>query len=317
MRRFLAGMLAVVLLCAPLAALADAMSAMFDALDALGGTDAAFSVVGELLCATAKKDGEVYGFAFDNATGERVTWDRLFSDCDAAAAALEKIAAEWTYANAYGNFENLSPMPRENFALDERGLTVYYPAAQLTNLSGSQFGVQFNAYELEGLLRENIALSRGDTANAPAALQTALETGALPGLPQQAALGGSIADAAEALGLVDVPDVKRDAAVWTFEAPAMRGVSLLSAPDDLSESGAVICGVFARRVDFSGLIPGESTKEDCLAALGAPDETRAVASADAYDRLPAGETLLWRGEAAAIELHFAENILYSAAILQQ
>ena len=91
----------------------------------------------------------------------------------------------------------------------------------------------------------------------------------------------------------------------------------LSAPDDLSESGAVICGVFARRVDFSGLIPGESTKEDCLAALGAPDETRAVASADAYDRLPAGETLLWRGEAAAIELHFAENILYSAAILQQ
>ena len=146
MRRFLAGMLAVVLLCAPLAALADAMSAMFDALDALGGTDAAFSVVGELLCATAKKDGEVYGFAFDNATGERVTWDRLFSDGDAAAAALEKIAAEWTYANAYGNFENLSPMPRENFALDERGLTVYYPAAQLTNLSGSQFGVQFNAY---------------------------------------------------------------------------------------------------------------------------------------------------------------------------
>ena len=93
MRRFLAGMLAVVLLCAPLAALADAMSAMFDALDALGGTDAAFAVVGELLCATAKKDGEVYGFAFDNATGERVTWDRLFSDGDAAAAALEKIAA--------------------------------------------------------------------------------------------------------------------------------------------------------------------------------------------------------------------------------
>lgn len=317
MRRFLAGMLAVVLLCAPLAALADAMGAMFDALDALGGTDAAFSVVGGLLCATAKKDGEVYGFAFDNATGERVAWDGLFSDGDAAAAALEKIAAEWTYANAYGNFENLSPMPRENFALDERGLTVYYPAAQLTNLSGSQFGVQFNAYELEGLLRENIALSRGDTANAPAALQTALETGALPGLPQQAALGGSIAAAAEALGLVDVPDVKRDAAVWTFEAPAMRGVSLLSAPDDLSESGAVICGVFARRVDFSGLIPGESTKEDCLAALGAPDETLTVVSADAYDRLPAGETLLWRGEAAAIELHFAENILYSIAILQQ
>lgn len=317
MRRFLAVILLAALLSAPLCAGADAMNALFDALDALGGEDAAFSVVGELLCATARKGGETYGFVFSDETGERMAWDDLFADGDAAAARLEEIAAAWTYANAYGGFENLSPMPRDNFALDERGLTVFYPASQLTNLSGSQFGVWFDAYELEGLLSENVALARGDAGGAAEALRTALETGLLPGLPEQTALGGGMAAAADALGLVDVPDVKRGAAVWAFEAPVMRGASLLSAPDALSKESAAITGAFALRIDFSGLIPGESTKEACIRALGAPDETARVAGADAYDRLPDGETLLWRGEAALLEMHFVENILYSVAILRQ
>lgn len=317
MRRTILIFLLAALLCAPLAGRADAMGALFDAIDELGGKNAQFSVVGGLLCATAQKDGETYGFVFDGATGERLTWDDLFTDGDAAAGALEQNAAGWIYDNAYGDFENIAPMPRENFALDEAGLTVYYPAAQLRNLSGAQFGLQFDAYELEGLLREDIALARGDTAQAETALETALRSAALPGLPAEAAPGGGMARAAEALGLVDVPDGKRDAAVWAFEAPVMRGVELLSAPEDTDERNAVITGVFARRIDFSGLIAGETTKDECLAALREPDETRAVAAADAYDRLPAGETLLWRGEAALLEMHFVENILYSVAIFGQ
>ena len=314
MRRAILFMLLAALLCAPLTGRADAMGALFDAIDALGGENAQFSVVGGLLCAAAQKDGETYGFVFDSATGERLTWDDLFTDGDAAASALEQNAAGWVYDNAYGDFENIAPMPRENFALDETGLTVYYPAAQLRNLSGTQFGLQFDAYELEGLLRENIALQRGDTAQAENVLETALREGALPGLPAEAAIGGGMAQAAQTLGLTDVPDGKRDAAVWTFEAPAMRGVELLSAPEDTDTQSATICGVFARRIDFSGLIAGETTKEACLAALREPDETRTVASADAYDRLPEGETLVWRGEAALLEMHFVENILYSVTI---
>ena len=65
MRRTILIFLLAALLCVPLAGRADAMGALFDAIDELGGKNARFSVVGGLLCATAQKDGETYGFVFD------------------------------------------------------------------------------------------------------------------------------------------------------------------------------------------------------------------------------------------------------------
>lgn len=323
MRRFFSFALLVVLCLSTACAQAEAMDAIFDAVNALGAGDVSFATVGDLLCVTAKKEETVprfgpaqltYGLVFRSQTGERIGWDDLFADGGAAAQRLEETASAWLYDNAYGSFDNLSPMPRDNFVLGEGTLTVYYPVTQLSWLSGRQVGVRFFAYELEGLLREDVPLARGDSAQADEALSQALATGCLPGLPQNAVPGVSIAEADAAFGLVDVPDVQRDAAVYSFEAAEMGGVWLLSPPEQSNPDTAVANGIFARRIDFSGLCPGVSTQEECLAALRAPDATTAVVSTDGYDRLPEGETALWYGDAYALEMHFAGGLLYSVAL---
>lgn len=114
-----------------------------------------------------------------------------------------------------------------------------------------------------------------------------------------------MAEADAALRLVDVPDIKLDYAVYHFEAAPMRGVSLLSTGE--SVDSALIEGVFAERMDFYGLCTGVAAREACVAALGEPDESRVVETADAYSRLPAGETLCWRNETRALELHFVDG----------
>lgn len=325
MRRFLVLFLLLTLACLPArAGLAqDAMGQIFDAVDALKADSVAFETVGPYLCVTAQKEETVprfgparltYGLAFDSATGARVTWDDLFADGDAAATRLEEIARN-AENNAYADFDRIAPMPRDNFTLTASSLTVWYPVTQFSCLSGRQAGFEFLAYELDGLLREGAPLTRGDVSGAQATLEAALSTGTLPFLPPETALGGPVSAADEAFGLVDVPDVLSDAAVYSFEAPALRGVSLLSAPDDADAQSATITGVWARRFDFSGLCAGVSTQAECLAALRAPDERIAVESPDAYDRLPAGETCLWRGDTATLEMHFSQGILYSIALL--
>lgn len=333
MRRFLCAMLSlpwiVLLLSAPVSlAQEGAMDAILSAIDAMKTPgleqDAAFEEAGGWLSATVTQKGQIapmmegvqtHGIVVDMATGERVTFADLFIDEDAAAERMERIAEESTYKNAYSEYNEITPMPRDSFVVTQDVLTVYYPATMLSMFSGRSGGFSYYAYELEGLLREGVPLLSGDSANAREALWTALSAGALPGPLAEWALGRSMAEADEALSLVDVPDLSHDFALYRFEAPEMRGVSLLSFSDD--EESAVIEGIMAERIDFSGLFPGVSTKAMCLEALGEPARTETVADADAYSRLPNGETLLYEGEGNALAFHFVGDMLQSVTLLSQ
>ncbi len=329
MRRFFCLLLAGLLLAAPCALAQGApWDAILSAVQALNpdglSQDAQFKEAGGWMSAIVSQEGMIaprlegtqwHGLVYDTETGEPVAWDDLFADGDAAAARMEEIAEESTYDNAYAEYNQITPLPRESFAVYDGVLTVYYPAEQLSHFSGRSGAFSFYAYELDGLLNEGVPLAAGDVAGAKTAMAAALTDGALPAPLDEWKLGGSMSDAADKLGVVDVPDLTHDFAVYRFEAPEMRGVSLLAKPDEENVNTASIAGIMAERIDFSGLQTGVSTREECVAALGEPAETVAVDASDAYSRLPVGEALMWSGDGKTVlELHFAEGVLYSVTL---
>lgn len=257
------------------------------------------------------------GLVFDMETGERILWEDLFSDGDAAAARIEEIIEASTYDNAYSEYNMITPVPRDNFMVSTDVLTIYYPVMQLSHFSGLSAGFSFYAYELSSLLREDTPLQVGDPESAKEALQAALDQKALPGPLSKWAVGTSMADARDALGLVDVPDLTYDYAVYHFEAPEMRSVSLLAVPEEDRADSATIAGIMTERIDFSGLCTGVSDRNTCVGAMGDPDTVTLVEEADAYSRLPVGETLGWTGEGIVLEMHFVDDILHSVTLRNQ
>ncbi len=255
-----------------------------------------------------------FGRVFDMATGEPITWDDVFADGDAAAERIQALAEASAYDNAYAEHNQIAPVPRDSFSVRDGVLTVYYPAEQLSHFSGRSGAFSFCAYELDGLVREGVPLAQGDSGQAKEAFEAALAEGAFPEPLSEWKLGGEMGEAAEALGLVDVPDLTYDAAMYRFEAPEMRGVTLLAAPLDEDVDRAVIIGIMAERMDFSGLKTGISSREACVTALGEPDSGEMVETADAYSRLPTGETLKWIRGDKALEMHFIDGILFSVSL---
>lgn len=323
MRRFLAIILGLSLLASTALAadLGKATDALFDAIMGLEKPPqgVTFAEAGPWMSGVAGQADANWrwwrGFVYDMQTEAMLTWDDLFADGDFAAAQLEAIAQAGQYDNAYAEHTDIVPMPRDNFAVADDQLTVYYPPEQLSYFSGRAGAFSFYAFELDGLLRETVPLAVGDVAKAGAARDEVLAQGALPGALSPWALGSPMADAAQALDLVDVPDLTHDYAVWHFEAPQMRGVALLSSCDEDDEATATITGIQTERIDFSGLCTGIATRDTCVATLGEADRAETLASADAYSRLPEGETLYWDGDVASLALHFFGDVLHSVALL--
>lgn len=303
------------------------LDAVFDAVEgfrAEGFTHSAeFFEAGPWMSAVVLQEGQfeglgkgtqLTGLVFDLESGERICWDDLFVDGDAAAERIESIIEASTYNNTYSEFNAITPIPRDNFAVSENMLIIYYPVQQLSHFSGLCGAYSFYAYELSDLLQEGIPLQAGDVETAKDTLQAVYEGNALPGPLTKWAIGGSMIDAKDALGLVDVPDLTYDYAVYRFMAPEMRGVSLLSLPGEDRADTAIIAGIMAERIDFGGLCTGITSKEDCIAALGNPNTAEIIEEADGYSRLPIGETLCWYSDELVLEMHFTDNILYSVTI---
>lgn len=329
MRRFLLVWMVLLCVAAP-AAFAQDMdwAPVFAAVEAANPKgleqEVAFDEAGDWLSVTLAQTGQLAGwiegtqwsgmvFAMPEMTP--VTWDDVFTDGDAAAARIEEIAGADGEANAYAEYTEISPVPRDSFTVVDGVMTVYYPVDQLSYFSGRSGAYSFYAYELDGLLAEGVPLTVGDMAQAKDTLAEVLETGALPGPLKAWTIGLPVADAEDVLGLVDTPDLKDNVAVWQYEAPQMRGISLLSAVDAERTVGDTISGILAKRMDFSGLCTGIATQEDCIAALGTPDYTDTVDTADAYSLLPVGETLTWEGETHTFSMHFAENTLHAILLM--
>lgn len=298
-----------------------ATNAIFDAIqEKTAGKNAAAPMIlqtGSWLSAVAEISGvpftEWAAVTYDVDAGTMVTWDDLFTDGDAAAARIEEIAQAATYDNAYSERNEIAPAPRDNFIVDGAQLTIYYPPTQLSYFSDRAGAFSFYAYELDGLLREEVPLVSGDAVEFEDAMDAILRDGILSGLPGVVALGVPMADAAEALVLVDVPDIKNEAAVWLFEDPGMRGVALLSARDDINVDSATVTGILAERIDLQGMCAGLTAQDECLALMGAASRVEQVA-ADAYGLLPAGETHIWAANGHELGLHFVDGVLHSVLL---
>ena len=93
--------------------------------------------VGNVLSVAVSRTGEqadgsighsVTALVFDLMTGDPVALDVLFADPEAAYAHMEAVLQEelGESMNAYTDNASVLPMPRDNYALDALGLTVYY-----------------------------------------------------------------------------------------------------------------------------------------------------------------------------------------------
>ena len=268
------------------------------------------SIYGNLLTLTVTMRGvlpdnrtgeQVFGLNYRLDTGARLTLSDVFLDEDAAVAAMEAIALRDVEenGNSYSELNQITPMPRDRFALKPWGIVVHYPDTQLAYFSGRAGGYAFFWYELEGQWQDSLQ------SELSAFAQT--EPNGLPGLP--CALGEDVADVILRCGLLEDPDYTLDHSVYAFESADMRGVSLLTDRNAPEGSGAVV-EIRAQRMDYQGLKTGLATQTDCESLLGTPGRTETIDGNAAYDQLlPEGEMLWYPDGANEAGFLFSEGVL--------
>ncbi len=272
-----------------------------------GWTNVRYIVTGRL--APGLEGTQTYGRVYRTENAQLVTWDDLFADADGAAEHLQELVYELTEENDYAGYRETSPIPRDNFVLENGVMTVWYPADQLSHFSGDSAGYCFYPQDLEPYWNVNLPLSRqGDPLSV-------LVEKKLPAPLEEAVIGTAVAELADRWKLVDVPDTLNDAVCYRFEVPAMQGGLILAALGDTDQQTAQVAGVFSTNFDLFGIRTGSTRREEAVAVLGQPDLAEEKTEAGPYDRLPAGETLFWQGDGCRIELHFVDGTLYSIALL--
>ena len=263
----------------------------------------------------------VRALALDLTTGEEIRLEQLFDDADAAIDAMERIIEEDVLPDLsdYMEYSELLPMPRDNYAVDEYGLTVYYPDDSYRYFDEQSGAVQFAWYELADYIGEDspvyvLAHAQGDLT----ALADAAKDGKLPGPMTQAAVGQKLGEALDAYTLLTDPDYTKDSRVYLFEEASLRGWAVeIPKYAETDEAETPISAVRTTRADVCGLTVGKTTKDELTALLGEPRETRAYDADDAADRmLEAGESLFFELSGHILQAHVDENSVLSCLILR-
>lgn len=93
----------------------------------------------------------------DRTTGEEIRLKQMFSDADAAFDAMETIIENdvLSQLSDYMEYSELLPMPRDNYAIDAYGLTVFYPDDSYRYFDEQSGAVQFAWYELADYIGED------------------------------------------------------------------------------------------------------------------------------------------------------------------
>lgn len=249
-------------------------------------------VLSVLISARGKLSGERDGhrntaLCFRLSDGERLTLEDLFSDVEEAVARMEAIALESLSEelNGYLEFGELTPLPRDSFTLDERGITFWYPSDQFRLLSGYAGAIQFWYEELQGLWK----CPQPEAMSAPeilSGIQKSVEAGALPKVPAE--IGQPMKDLTEAYRLLREPDAFPGGRYYVLEDPAFRDVLIIS--DALDDGSSAVEGIQLKRGGLSGLLIGAANRTDWRRVLGDPDEEIPMTQSMAYDyNLPQGQ----------------------------
>ena len=263
----------------------------------------------------------VRALVLDRTTGEEIRLEQLFSDADAAFDAMETIIENdvLSQLSDYMEYSELLPMPRDNYAIDAYGLTVFYPDDSYRYFDEQSGAVQFAWYELADYIGEDspayaLAHGQGDMN----ALADAAQNGRLPGPMERAAIGQKLGEVLSAYTLLTDPDYTKDSQVYLFEEAALRGWAVeIPKYAETDEADTPISAIRTTRADICGLTIGKTTKDELIERLGEPKETRSYDADSAADRmLEAGESLFFELSGRILQAHVNENGVLSCLILR-
>lgn len=263
----------------------------------------------------------VRALVLDRTTGEEIRMEQLFSDADAAFDAMETIIENdvLSQLSDYMEYSELLPMPRDNYAIDAYGLTVFYPDDSYRYFDEQSGAVQFAWYELADYIGEDspayaLAHGQGDMN----ALADAAQNGRLPGPMERAAIGQKLGEVLSAYTLLTDPDYTKDSQVYLFEEAALRGWAVeIPKYAETDEADTPISAIRTTRADICGLTIGKTTKDELIERLGEPKETRSYDADSAADRmLEAGESLFFELSGRILQAHVNENGVLSCLILR-
>lgn len=261
------------------------------------------------------------GLVLDLTTGEAVELARLFDDADAAFAAMENIISDDVLSELsdYMEYGDLLPMPTDNYAIDEQGLTVFYPDDRYRYFDEKNGAVQFAWYELAAYIGEDSPVyALAHKEQSADELKAAVAEGRLPGAMESVSLGEKLGDVLVRYTLLTDPDYTNDSRVYLFEEPELRGWAVeIPKYAETEEDETPISAIRTTRAELCGLTIGKTTRDEIIAMLGEAKETRVYDEDAARDRmLPAGESLFYELSGKILQAHIGEDGTLAGVILR-
>lgn len=261
------------------------------------------------------------GLVLDLTTGEAVELAWLFDDADAAFAAMENIISDDVLSELsdYMEYGDLLPMPTDNYAIDEQGLTVFYPDDRYRYFDEKNGAVQFAWYELAAYIGEDSPVyALAHKEQSAEELKAAVAEGRLPGAMESVSLGEKLGDVLARYTLLTDPDYTNDSRVYLFEEPELRGWAVeIPKYAETEEDETPISAIRTTRAELCGLTIGKTTRDEVIAMLGEAKETRVYDEDAARDRmLPVGESLFFELSGKILQAHIGEDGTLAGVILR-
>lgn len=260
------------------------------------------------------------GLTVNLKTGEEILLSQLFSDWDGAQAAMETIITDDVLdgMSDYMEYAELLPMPTDNYAFDDFGLTVYWPEDRYRYFDGTSGSVTFYWHELADFIGEEspvYALAHPDVPYSTSEIEALCMSGSVTRM-QTPELGEKLGDVAVWYRMAD-PDYTTDALVYPLER--MRGFAVeIPKYAETEEDETPISAIRASRVSMAGLLTtGKTTDTEVLALLGEPAREQAYDEDAAFDAmLPPGRSLLYEISGRVLQMHFDEDGVLDCVILR-
>ena len=260
------------------------------------------------------------GLTVNLKTGEEILLSQLFSDWDGAQAAMETIITDDVLdgMSDYMEYAELLPMPTDNYAFDDFGLTVYWPEDRYRYFDGTSGSVTFYWHELADFIGEEspvYALAHPDVPYSTSEIEALCMSGSVTRM-QTPELGEKLGDVAVWYRMAD-PDYTTDALVYPLER--IRGFAVeIPKYAETEEDETPISAIRASRVSMAGLLTtGKTTDTEVLALLGEPAREQAYDEDAAFDAmLPPGRSLLYEISGRVLQMHFDEDGVLACVILR-
>lgn len=252
--------------------------------------------------------------------GTPITFETMFTDANAAAAAMEAIIKRDVLDGISDYIERaeLLPMPRNSFAFDEYGLTIYYDDDAYRTFDGLGGRVKIYWHEIDDFIGEGspvYGLSRQQAADADAIRNPdALYLGE----HELLSLGRSLGEAMAAYALTDEPDYTSVSKLFVVDDPAFRGASVeIPKYAVTADEDTPISVVRHTRVSWHGLTTGETMRGEIVALLGEPEQTRTYDEQTAANMLlEPGESLLYTCGGYVLQAHVDAGGVLSCLMLR-